>query len=238
VLVSVTDAESAYDLGAVTLALPSGKSSNLPVYTGILSLFGIPTATISATVTDAFGSPVTAPIALWSSNPAIATIDANGNLRGKRPGPVTIYASLTAYGVTRTDSLPLVMFPSQIAGVTILSRKPVGSDTPVPYLQPGTVTVSQYAVVSWTNNFGSPLGVVFDDSTNVGAVPDSVNFLKLLGYTDVGVTGGNIASLSVGTPGTIGSGADVRYFPHPGTYTFHIREFPDVSGTLTVVPTS
>jgi hypothetical protein len=95
-----------------------------------------------------------------SSDTTVATINPmTGALRGVSTGEATIYATTTAYGVTKTDSVRYVIGPPIYGEVSVTSP---------PYaFGPSVDTISTGGVVKWKNGTTGSLDIVFDDPTNV-----------------------------------------------------------------------
>jgi hypothetical protein len=82
-----------------------------------------------------------------------------GALRGVNAGETTIYATTTAYGVTKTDSVRYVIGPPIYGEINV---------TAPPYrFGPSVDTIGAGGVVKWKNGTTGSLDVVFDDPTNV-----------------------------------------------------------------------
>jgi len=223
------------------LALPPGTPPIIPTrgadYLKNFLFLHSRSVVLTTQVTDSSGADVSGLFVDYrSSDPRIATVDSIGRVTATKPGPVTIFATTSAYGVVVRDSLELTFIPSRLAGFEILSKTPVNSTTPVAYFSPGPLTVSAGATVFWINRSGLSVDVTFDDSTAVTAVPDSVNTLALFGFPS-GASGGNIPALPVSDATSFFNAPfETRYFPTPGTYTFRSKLYPAAVDTLIVVP--
>jgi plastocyanin len=155
-----------------------------------------------------------------SSDPSTATVDRRtGVVVGARSGNVLIVARASAYGNTRTDTLPFTI-GLPVSATIVVDRASMAGTTPTTFT-PSAVTVGIGATVLWAWRQDIPAtDVTFDDSTSVAA--DTVG----IGPLHVGSSGpGNI-------PSPIGCTAadplsvffkciNSRTFPIPGVFTYH-----------------
>src|SRR5581483_7999114 len=162
-----------------------------------------------------------------SSDSTIATIDQFGNVAGSHPGHVTLYASATAYGVSRADSIAFTVKQPVISYIIVLSRTPTNSTKAQSYFSPGTAVVAQGGIVVWQNESGQRVDVVFSDTAGVEPL---AGVFDLVGEELYGLdtpnnvnTGGNIPAFAAmdSTSGSDGIGVRLRAFPNVGTYQFH-----------------
>jgi plastocyanin len=216
-----------------TLSIQPATSDSAKVAVGF-------SANIGATVQDQDSNSLTnVAVHYWSSDPTIATVSQTGTVSGKQRGKVTLYAEATAYGVTKTDSLPYVIGAPFIATEVVSARTPRGSLTPESYFSPDTLTVGVGAYVLWINTSGQPVDVVFDDPSAAHAVDG----IYLFAFASVyGLTGpynpneaGNISEFAPvdSTRGNNGQGVRIRWFTQEGTYSYHSTLY-NTSGAIVV----
>jgi hypothetical protein len=146
-----------------------------------------------------------------------------------RPGPVTVYASATVYGVPLQDSLLLQVTDQLLMIYTVTKSTPPGSTTPVFTLGPAMRPIGVGGYVWWNNGDLDPadsLDIVFDDPT--AASPDLVYLQS--GGGDIPAFPGGDFNNNVNSPeGFVRS----RQFLRAGTFHFHsVRT--GVSGTVVV----
>jgi hypothetical protein len=169
---------------------------------------------------DPNSAPISGLVAAFRvSDPKIARVHpTNGQVRGLAPGSVTIYASATAFGVTRADTLTYRIGWPLLGEVGIwgpVNERPLGSFNR-PELRVGTG-----AIVFWTidrANKEMTTDVTFADAdlSKVGPVPDMffIFCLPFFGYdTDCGTE-----NFALGPPPM--KDQAIRGFPVPGTYEY------------------
>lgn len=137
-----------------------------------------------------------------------------------QPGNVTLYASATIYGVTKSDSLKITLTNPLLAAFLVSEHTSAGSHTPAFTVSPSAVTVGPTGEIFWENATTDSLDVVFDDPS---AAFDDPIFQE----------GG-------GNSGPIGTTDFIQLFPIiarqfiiPGTYHWRSLRL-GVSGTITV----
>jgi len=226
-------------LTTLTVGSPPGDSAKRDC--GILQNLVAP-YTAMVTVLDEHGTPINnTAIAYRSSNPQIASIDGFGTVTALTPGTVTLYAEANVYGVAKTDSLTFVVTYPLMSGIYVESVTPDGTTTPIATFNQGVQTVGAGAIVVWVNQSKLPVDVIFDNPSAAQAVPTDHPFYFVfaavygLDSPNNPNSGGNIASFSSITDqqGLDGIGARVRWFPTPGTYSYHSSLY-GTTGTLTV----
>jgi hypothetical protein len=173
---------------------------------------------LSLRATDSAGNPISdLAVDFQSSDTSIAIVDrALGLVTGIRPGRVTIVASATAYGVTRTDTLPFTIGLPLSAFVFVEPGTLAYSTTSTAFAASG-VTIAKGGTVLWHWYFGIPsTDVTFDDPTNVAQSTG--------GFGADGAAGNIPAPIDC----RIVDGAyhfmdcnHARTFPVAGTYTYH-----------------
>jgi plastocyanin len=172
------------------------------------------TVQLSGVPTDAGGSPLSglpAP-AFTSSNEARATVGPTGMVAGKAAGEVTITATLTAAGVTRTASAAvLVTAPAA----------PATPGTPAPPA-PSTATVS-----AGDHAFAPSAVTIAAGGTVTWRMTDDEHDVTWTGPTPAG---GNIPKTDEGVSVS-------RTFSTPGTYAYRCARHESKGKTGTVVVT-
>jgi len=164
-----------------------------------------------------------------SSDPTTATIDrASGSVSGGHPGTVTLYATTTTYGVTKTDTLPFQIGYPVFLQLYVVPQVTSGGQTIGTYT-PNKVTVGAGALIFFLNTTAPATDITFDDPTNVGAdVRDcSPDFPPACESGNIGLFGPD-PSDETGL-----SGVRIRAFPVPGTYNYHSTLFGS-TGTIIV----
>jgi hypothetical protein len=193
------------------------------VKTSALDLFGLfGLKQILPQESDAGGTPIDGlPVFFSTADPTVASVDpVTGIVTGVRPGTVKIRASLTAYGVSMSDSVTFTITPPLIGLVAANPATPVGNTTPVLQWAPGSIEISAGGTVLFTTQSTTQdIDVVFDD-------PDAAteSFLAPSG-------GGNIAPFHA-EPDQ-GGAFFARSFPTPGSYDYHSTTF-NTHGTIVV----
>jgi plastocyanin len=178
-----------------------------------------------------------------SSDSTIARIDrTTGQVSGLRPGPVTFYASTTAFGITKADTLPFRIGLRVVNRVDVRRVVPASGGAPVNAFFPSELRVGPGAMVIWATTDTSMVDITFDDDDlpNVHAAatfptqlyrsPFNLNLL-CFGFNTNCMSAGNI----VITPPT-NRGA-VRVFSLPGTYEYRSTRY-GTSGRIVVVDES
>lgn len=217
-----------------------------------------------ARATDADGQPMTDLVVAFSvSDPSIASFATSFNYDdpvgqgfqipfiANRIGEVTFYASATAFGVTKVDTLPYqIGWPlGQVMVVNSLANLGPGNFfTTSNGRQITEITIGAGGFVGWrtTNNFfGTPTpletDIVFDEPTNVRPLdtasqlmnpdyyPDMCNGPGLFGTVDGCSTGGNFV-----LPANEKAAA-YRVFPVPGVYEYQ-NALNGARGRVVVMP--
>jgi hypothetical protein len=151
-----------------------------------------------------------------SLDPTTATVDrSTGFFRALRPGHVAVVATATAYGVTKSDTLPMrIGYP--VNGIRILviwRRSATGQE--VARFEPADITVGPGATILFINTTTSPTDITFDDPSNVAEVPEYCAFAPPL------CGAGNIDPWVRDPADQSGLSAyRIRRFPVLGTYAF------------------
>jgi len=188
------------------------------------------TVTLMPRAADASGTPIPDVAAYFTTSDAtVATIDrSSGYLLPVRPGQVTVYATTTTYGVTKSDTLPYTIgHPIYIAMETVPLQ--LASGQIVGAFSPAYVELGPGAAVLFGNSDAPATDVTFDDPTNVAQNDQLCGFFANLCGT------GNIAAWARDPNDGSGiSGLRARRFPVPGTYAFHSTIF-GTSGTIVIV---
>jgi hypothetical protein len=176
--------------------------------------------------------------ARWgTSDPGIATVSSvtatSVTLKGISPGKVKVFATTTAYGVTKTDTAEYtILLPNVISSLQLAPYIVGKNDTAFAFAANDiTLRLGIGSIVTFTNiNNHVKTEVVFDDPTNVKGVPGDPTLSH----------DGNIESFGWNNdepffPGFLTDASKRRYFPVPGTYVAR----PTVSGasapTVTII---
>ena len=221
VLINVTDTSTPPVLAAFTIHPDSTDSAKIAL---------IDSKSVAARAFDAAGTPITGLSVYYAvSDPTTATIDrATGLLIGIRPGHLKVFATATAYGITKADTLPFTIGYPVIGLIGIMPQQDsVGQIIDV--FNPTRVVVGPGAVVEFYNTTALATDVTFDDPTNVAQDDqDCASFPWMCGT-------GNIAPFGQLPNDSTGySVIRARRFPVPGTYTFHSTIF-HTTGAIVVV---
>ncbi len=96
----------------------------------------------------------------------VANISRAGVLTPNRPGHVTVYATTTAYGITKVDTLPYTIGYSIFAGIQI-AAEPNAAGKTVGVFTPSSVLVGPGATIIFENLSGPLTDVTFNDPTHV-----------------------------------------------------------------------
>jgi len=197
-----------------------------------------------ARVLDAGGSPMPEPaIAFRLSDTTIAYptspfSDSPVSIYGRRPGNVTIYAEMTAFGVSKEDTLPFRVGYPLSAQINIV---PVQDGALAYRLLPTEVTIATGGYVFFfSDKATNETDITFTDPTHVGPFADATyNPLRdaYCGYMQFVLSldcaaGGNfvVPALPTGADFTF----NARTFQAPGTYEFH-SALRGYSGRIIVV---
>ncbi len=193
--------------------------------------------TLAVRAADADGAPLTGlPLDFRSSDPRTATIDRRtGVIVGQKPGTVMLSASMTAFHVTKADTIEHRIGWPVHAEINVRLMTPAGGGVPTIAFTPSEVRVGRGAMVVWNirDQEAQNYDVVFNeqDTPNVApvityALQDKLQY-SLLSYCQVldCVSSGSAASTSNPT---------ARVFPNAGTYEYH-SDIHGVSGRIVVV---
>jgi hypothetical protein len=185
---------------------------------------------------DTEGDPIPGlRIDFQSLDPTTATVDRQtGVVTGIRQGRVLIVATTTAYGVTRSDTLPFTVGLPVLYAIRVVPGADAGTTT-VTEFTPSEVRVGVGATIvwSWTQDL-SVTDVTFDDPTNVAEDTVGVGPVHFGAHTGEG----NISppeNCTVAVPFSLFLNClKARSFPMPGVYRFH-SELTGATGQVTVV---
>jgi hypothetical protein len=229
VLINVTDEATPPVLASLSIQPDSGDSAK----TALDVNRSVTTHTLAAD-----GSPISGLAVYYTTlGSDVATIDrATGFLFPVHPGHVTIVASATAYGVSRTDTLRYTIGYSVqreldvVAQVSASGQTVGGFNPPVIFVGPG----ARIIIVNQTN---LATDLTFDDPTNVArdeefCVPPYIDAFPFF------CEDGNVEAFA--NDPNDPSGASIfrfRRFPVPGTYRYHSTIF-GTTGTIVVVDES
>jgi plastocyanin len=177
--------------------------------------FFMPPKVLPVQALDAANQPMAGlEVDFRSSDTLRASINrSTGLVFGRRPGQVTLYATTTAYGVTKADTIPYTV------GWPLHRTVPMYRSTPdgamVPDFDPAEVWLGPGGTVVWVNFLGKEADVVFDDPASAVENTTYCTFFGLCGS-------GNIEPFNppLDDPNFFAH-ARARRFPVPGTYTYH-----------------
>ncbi len=197
------------------------------------------------------------PVRLSVADTAVAQFDKrifltnkNAEIRGYRVGSTMLYASTTAFGVTKTDSLLYRIGWPIAASINLTSpgKLPPGNTnkvmpTPNLFTMP-IVRIAVGGIVRWSNfgtGFDSTINtaIVFkpEDLHNVGSMTPRPPFLSVLEYfsmCQVPTTHSDCAGTgNMVIDPTTRQGA--RRFFAPGTYEYRSTQFPESVGQVVVI---
>jgi plastocyanin len=175
------------------------------------------------------------PVYFSSSDSTILKINrVTGALTTRRLGAATLYATTTAFGVVKTDSLPLTVTWPVFYDVAVLTRLDRNGNQEVVF-DPAEIKVGVGAVVRWQKKFVGPLyDVTFGDADlpNVGAPSVSPHWRPFPTFNPPGLLWVlcNAYLFTGGSPTTNCSGGNavvattyldaLRVFPVAGTYEY------------------
>ncbi|HEX6535957.1 MAG TPA: hypothetical protein VF041_15280 [Gemmatimonadaceae bacterium] len=195
------------------------------------------TKMIAPRATTADGTPITGLAVYYTvSDPTTALIDRTvGQLTPVRPGPVTVIAQATAYGVTKADTLAYTIGHVVMAYINVTAQKNASGQT-VNGFTPNQLLIGPGATVLIINLTGVATDLTFDDPTNI--VPDSTYCQAYASLNPHLCDGGSVEAFAQEPDDQMGITAlRVRRFPVPGTYPFHSTIF-GTSGTIVVADES
>jgi hypothetical protein len=164
-----------------------------------------------------------------SLDPSFATIGrSTGFLQPVQPGHVTLTATATAYGVTKTDTVRYTLGYPLTQLLTVIPQKNASGQT-VNGFSPPLLQLGPGGSVLIINETTTPTDLTFDDPTNVAQNDLYCGFLPAL------CGSGNISAWARDTSDASGiSAIRTRRFPVPGTYTYHSTIF-GTTGKIIVV---
>ncbi|MBX6331937.1 MAG: hypothetical protein IRY91_08820 [Gemmatimonadaceae bacterium] len=224
--IKVTTLAAPPRLASLSIQPPPGDSAKWAM--GGSPIFGL-TKNLTVVARDTNGTPISGLITDFrSSDPTIGTVTPLGAVTGVRPGRFTIYATTTAYGVTKSDSLPFTIGWPVFYQFFVCN--PVTQPTCEPL--PTNITIARGGIVLWIDaTLGAdgnlaPLDLVFDDPTHVDLDP----FLCFCGSGNVTTFGTDSVTFT-----------DVfrsRLFNTPGTFPYHSTLQPAIHSQVIVVDES
>jgi hypothetical protein len=226
VRINVTEASQPPVLAQVSVEPPdsavwslSGDGSTLSI-DGRGTVSNVKTKFYFGQITDASGNPVPdVNIALESSDRRTAFVGGGGTLvmvDPKRPGPLRVVGTATAYGTSVTDTVEFSLIMPTFGVVRVAA--PSGS-TGIGFISPD-ITISPGGTVIWANVSGQPVDIVFDDPTNVAQY--SIVSCEKAGVIDPGGAG-NVEPFGVPQDPDLPLDAGncrSRSFPIPGVYPY------------------
>lgn len=235
--ITITATRPALPLDSVTIHPATGDSAKFGAGQGKI---------FAARVKNTAGAVIPSAVVRYgTSNANIASIiggSFSGNISMQIHGFVTLYATATVYGVTKSDTLPYQVGRRTAVTLSIAQQQVRGSDAPVYVFTPqlASFEIGLGGSVQWVNantSFYMPTDIVFDHPENVKGDPS---------FPLAPVADGNIATFgwdsATGffdpTTGVIlyyANGVRQRRFPVAGTYTFHSSTISSIYGTIVVV---
>jgi hypothetical protein len=224
VLINVTDAAS-----PPVLATFSIQPDTTVGESALMALSEYKVLTARATASDS--TPIFGLAVYYTSlDKNVATVErGTGFVRPVRPGHARLTATATAYGVTKSDTLDLVVgYPTGGIIIQVVPRKNAGGQM-VNGFDPDSITVGPDAILLFQNSTDAPTDITFDDPTDVAQADIYCGFLPYFCGT------GNIDAWARDPADETGlSAVRARRFPVPGTYTYHSTLF-GTTGTIVVV---
>ena len=231
-LVSVT-ADPPQTLATFTIQPVAPDSAKFALGGSIVEPF----RSLAATLLDTGGNPILGvPVRYRVLPTRVASIDPwSGTITGVQPGTFDIVASTTAFGVGMTDTLryeiglPLLI---QVIVRDSITRPLSGPN----WFSPGKVRIGVGGVVHWWNTQPfEAIDVVFEDPTDVAAVPEFEYCVVYGAPCDAG----NIPAFGITPEDDFIEQAKkmnrARRFPVPGTYRYRSTIF-GTEGVVEVVP--
>lgn len=221
VIVNVTDTTPPPVLSVFTIHPDSGDSAKTAIDDG---------TTLQWRAFDPAGNPITGLSVYYAtSDSTIATIDrVQGLLNPIRPGHVTLYATATAYGITKADTLPYTIGYPLLVQVNIVPEQNSAGKT-VGVYQQTRLRLGPGATVLFINATAPLTDVTFDNPTNVDQNDQYCAIAPSL------CGGGSIAAFARDPNDSTGvSYIRARQFPVPGTYPFH-STISGAKGTIVVM---
>lgn len=215
---------------------------------GLSGTFGL--KPLVARAFDTGGAPIPDLLVDYrSSDPTTARIDFENKLIGVRPGRMTLYASATAFGVSKADTLPFRIGWPLVREIELSSTAPaVGSSANV--FTPSEIKVGTGGLVFFTNLSDMVADVTFADGSlptiaagntfsefanpAMGQVGFSWQLLCVFIPTLECGTGGNAVIPATFVPQVSTASSALRVFSAPGTYEYQSTTH-GVSGRITVV---
>lgn len=232
--VNVTGVASPQVFRQLQLQVQAGDTPVIPMAVNLSFAYYGATKTLDVNALDNTGTPIPpALIAVRTSDTRQATtpplvgngsVDVTLDVSTDHPGPLTVYASATIYGITIERSLPLTIANPQFALFGVIEQPGIGAQPPTRTLRnPGPAVIGAGGVIWWANTTNDSLDIVFDDPTAAASEG---------GFLDSG--GGNISLFpGSGGPLDLSSSVRARRFPHVGTYRFHSPRL-GIAGTIIV----
>ena len=201
--------------------LSNGKTLNIEARDADNSV--IPEAIIAV----ATSAPTMATFPTSTVNPS-GPVEIDFDQEQSRPGPVTIYADATVYGVTLRDTAVLAL-KNPYLGIIEIHKDTISAPGATPVqtaysrVPLGDITISAGGLVWWLNISTDSVDIVFDTP---GAATEDFNFLD---------TGGGDIPAFPGCPNFLGSCINVasRQFLTAGTVQYHSVK-TGLAGTIIV----
>jgi hypothetical protein len=192
------------------------------------TVFGLAVKILFARGLDVGGTPIPGLIVDFQSSDTSVAIAGNTGVAAMlfssvKPGRVAVTANVTAYGVTKTDTVTFTATMPVYQVVKIQSLPAQGGGPTEVAFDAADVTVTPGGSVVWVNLSGQPADIVFDDPTNVLEHGTTVS-CAAAGVVDPGGVGNIPAFGELQDPHAPSLSAEncrSRSFPVEGVYTYH-----------------
>jgi hypothetical protein len=227
-VINVTDTTTPPVLSVFTIHPASGDSTKVAVDA---------TPTITARAYDSAGDSISGLSVYYAtSDSLVAAIGrSSGFFNPYRPGShVTVYATATAYGITKSDSVRYTIgYPTLLA--TVITPEKDSTGRAIVVFVPDKFVGGPGAMIEFTNLSAPLTGVTFDNPADADSLTSTNPFYAACGMAPIACGTGNIAPFGP-TPSDSSFAAEDRFreFLVPGTYKFH-STIGGATGVLTVV---
>lgn len=206
-IINVTDTTPAPVMQTLSIQPPPGDSAKVSA-DGFT--FIVPAAY------DAAGDSIPNIIAYFATSDSTIATATGGELAPVRPGKVTVYATATVYGVTKSDSVAYTIGYPLLVQINIVPL-PNAAGKIVGMFEPSHQQVGPGGVVFFGNANAPATDVTFDNPANVDQWDAECNVVPL----PAPCGSGNIPAFAGQADSNTGPTVRVRQFPVPGTYNFH-----------------
>jgi hypothetical protein len=237
--VRITTATPSAPLKTFAIQRPAGDSAKIGIYNSTYQ-YALDTVRVAATAENGTDLLPDVWVRYAVSDSAIAKVDPNkGIVTGLRLGQVTVYATTTYYGVTKTDSLRMTIgYPVAASVYVQYMASPTVVGEYIRYFSPSTITIGVGGTIFFRalSSFAGPdldTDVVFDDPS--AAQPSLLTGLST-GSGNIGPIPSRYLNGVLNpacVPSTVCNG-ESRSFPVAGTYHYHSALY-GTSGTIIVI---